>query len=80
MTPLEYSYRYIEHKRNGYRGAQYADRQLANSVRLSTYEEQLSWPSPRHRKAIIGICLIAIALFLALDVGAFDDIYIWLSR
>lgn len=80
MTQLEYNYRYIEHKRNGYNGSQYSDRQLANSVRPSTYNEQFSWPSPRHRKAIIGICLIVLVLLISVvEMELLDGLYIWLA-
>lgn len=75
MTQLEYSYRYVERKRNGYHGAQYAARQVSDAVRLSTYDEQLSWPSPGHRKAIIGICLIALVLLIGvIEMGALDGL------
>lgn len=80
MTRLEYNYRYVSHKRPGYHGAQYADRQLANSVRLSTHIEHYSWPSPRHRKAIISICLIALSLLIGVaEMGLLDSLYIWLA-
>lgn len=64
MTRLEYNYRYIESKRNGYHGAKYAGRQVANSVLSSAYEERYHWPRRDTRKAIIGICLIALAVFI----------------
>lgn len=77
---INYDFRYIEHKRPGYYGAQYAARQVSDAVRLSTYDEQLSWPSPRHRKAIIGICLITLALLTGVvEMGLLDGIYVWLA-
>lgn len=79
MTKLEYNYRYVQNKRNGYHGAEYSDRQLANSVRLSTYEERYDWPSPRHRKAIIGLCLVVLVLLIgAVEMGLLDGLYVWL--
>lgn len=77
MTKLHYNYNYLVKKRNGYRASQ-----VFNSTLPSTYTENYSFPRQQSlfRRAVIALCLIAVALFLALDVGAFDGIYIWLSR
>lgn len=73
MNQLHYDYNYLVKQRNGYHGAKYAGRQVANSVLSSAFEERYHWPRRDTRKAIIGICLIAAALFVAtFELGVFD--------
>lgn len=77
MTKLHYNYNYLVKKRNGYRASQ-----VFNSALPSTYIENYSFPRERSwvRRAIVTLCIAAVVLFLMLDAGAFDGIYIWLSR
>lgn len=61
------------------KGNGYYARQLTNSTRLSTYQEQYSMPRRKGLGAFIGICLIFIVLYVGvLELGVLDSFYVWL--
>lgn len=70
---LDYDYRYVTDQTSGYRKSQ-----LFNSALPSTYRENYSFRDDRKfRGALIGMLLIAAALFIAVfEYGVLDQIYI----
>lgn len=56
-------------------------RLISNAKLASTFDEQYDWPPRSQRKLIIGLCLLAVAAFVAtFELGAFDGIYLWITN
>lgn len=55
---------------------------LINNARLSsTFDEHYQWPRRDSRKGIIGVCLIALAVFVGvIELGLLDGLYLWLTN
>jgi hypothetical protein len=54
-------------------------RLISNAAIRSTHDEVLSMPDRRTRSGVIGICIVAVVLFvLTFEVGLFDDLYLWI--
>lgn len=73
VTRLNYDYRYVTDRSNGYTKSQ-----LFNSAVPSTYQENYSVKDDRKfRGAVIGLCLIVVAVFVGVfELGVLDQVYI----
>lgn len=75
MNDLDYSYRYVTRQSEGYRRA------VAAAAKASPYAERCYLPRQRSslRGAIVCLCVLSAMLFLMLDAGWFDGLYLWLA-
>lgn len=68
LLPLSHDYRRVARDRS------YNATQIANAVKGDQDWQLYSFPKSdrKFKRALLGLCLIAVSLFIALDQGYFD--------